>query len=87
MIMNTLEGIKDAGFVQIEPDTLHRIVILTKEQRDWTTSEIERLRKEKEWLIETIGRWKNNHGGWFKTIAIWRGEILEEMQKALKEDK
>ena len=43
--MDKLDEIKDVGFVEVISDPLNRIVILTKEQRDWSVKEIEQLRK------------------------------------------
>ena len=40
--MDKIDEIKSQGFVQIDTVLLPRIVIMSKEQRDWLISEIER---------------------------------------------
>lgn len=67
--MNKLEEIK-----------LHDVNKSTKDIA-WAISEIERLKKEKEWLLNRITR---NYGDKYSKIRV--EELNEEMQQALEED-
>ena len=43
--MDRIDELTEIGPIGIVPDKSNRIVILTKEQRDWAVKEIERLRE------------------------------------------
>lgn len=76
--MNKLEEIKE------RTATERRIAVslLCNEDIDWLISEIERLKKEKKWLIDECVEGRRSYNR-YKVITEHKEDIIKEMQRAL----
>ncbi len=81
--MDRLEEIKTKMKVE-RPEYFNSVSLM---DAHWLVTEIERLRKEEEWLIFTLAKrmlWTNKYRGKCTAIANHKVTIEREMQQALK---